>query len=124
MPGYHGDRLQRRCFPLSGRRQFAAVPQPFALPLDAGTYFLGIAGFGAASGRYSIHVQALELSDNGILLNASQLGTPLFIDENTNNSTAAQSESFCGLAGSKDFQVLYTTCQSFELEPVPFTPPS
>jgi len=90
----------------------------FAVPLDAGTYFLGISGFDGQSGRYSIHVQVLDLSDNGILLDPSQLGSPLFMDENTNNSTASGTESFCGLAGAKDFQVLYATCPDYVGGPI------
>lgn len=92
---------------------FPFLRSRFALPLDPGTYFLGITGFAGAAGPYSIHVQALELSDNGILLSQNDLGSVLFIDDNTNNSTGSGAESFCGMPGSKDFQVLYFTCPDY-----------
>jgi hypothetical protein len=85
----------------------------FATPLTAGTYFLGVTGFGGSSGPYAVHVQSLALSDNGILLSDADLGVPLFIDENTNNSPSSGSESFCGMQGARDFQVLYATCPDY-----------
>lgn len=85
----------------------------FATPLSAGTYFLGVTGFGGATGPYTVHVQSLALSDNGILLAQADLGGPLFIDDNTNNSASSRTESSCGMPGAKDFQVLYATCPDY-----------
>jgi len=82
----------------------------FGETLDPGTYYLGISGFDGASGRYSIHVQSIEVSDDGIQLDSSQLGTPLFIEGDTNTSASSGSENLCGRPGAKDFIVLYATC--------------